>query len=399
MNAIRAALFAAVITVCTIVLTGCSKSNQVATPASTSKTPELVLVESYPGPVLTINSPGAEGVTYGFEGGQVIKLENTYHLITVEFIQNPIDPTAYYTRTNIAHWISTNRINWERVGTLLASTGNRSGTDPRSVYGGPMPVYNEQLQRWELFYVGYRSQPMNSPYPPAPGKSDPNPYLFPVNVNFHQAWNIYYQYSGRLFRAASQTSGLDGISGPYEEIQTVLETSAESQPWEGLYGDDSFEPYQVGEEWFALFGSAHTEGGYTSPYSGRLMVGLAASSSRNGPWTRLSGNPLTVEPKNWENPVICHCASGFLTAVYNAPGWPTFDIGYTSSTDGVHWSDGQHLTIEPDGVGWAASLRTPLGLVPEPDGTFTIFYTGATALQSFTPSYHMAVSYVIVRLE
>jgi len=350
--------------------------------------------------VITVNSPGAEGVTYGFEGGQVIKIGGTYHLITAEFIQNPLDPTAFYTRTNIAHWTSTNRVDWQRVGTLLASTGDRSGADPRAVYAGPMPVYNAQMGRWEIFYVGYRSQPDDASYPPEPGKSDPNPFLFPVDANFTRTKHIYYEYSGRIFRAVSQTSGTEGIGGPYIEIQTVMETGPDSQPWEGLFGDDSFEPYRVGNQWFALYGSAHTEGNSDSPYSARLMVGLASSSSLNGPWTRQSDNPLSIEPQALENPIVFRSPNGVLIALYNAPGWPTFDIGYTASTDGVYWSNGTHLTVQPQGSSqWAATVRTPLGLVPEPDGTFTVFYTGTTSLDSFTDSYHMSVGYVTVGLE
>lgn len=45
------------------------------------------------------------------------------------------------------------------------------------------------------------------------------------------------------------------------------------------------------------------------------------------------------------------------------------------SQDGVHWSDGQHLVVQ-EGTGvWATEVRTPLGLIDEGNGAFTLMYT------------------------
>ena len=379
-----------------LAMAGCAASPN----PTLQRAPQLTLLEQDPSPVLTVNSLGAAGVTYGIEGGQVIKIGTTYHLITAEFIQNPLDPSARFTKTNIAHWISTDHTNWQRASTLLASSGDRTGTDPRAVYAGPLPIYDARMQRWELFYVGYRSQPDSAPYPPNATVSDPNPFLFPVDANFTRNVHDYYEYSGRIFRAASLTSGVSGIDGPYQEIQAVLTTNLGAQPWEGLFGDDSFEPYRVGNYWFAFYGSAHTEGTSNSPFSARLMVGLVSAPTLDGPWTREPGNPLSVEPIAWENPIVYRCRNGSLIALYNAPGWPTFDIGYTTSADGFHWSPGKTLALQPSSSGnWIATLRTPLGLVLEPDGTYTIFYTAATTLDAWSDSYHMAMSYVRVKLQ
>jgi hypothetical protein len=382
------------------VLIACSTRTDSPVPRQSLDIPQLTLVAQYPEPVITVNSPDAEGVTYGFEDGEVIKINGIYNLITTEFIENPLDTGARFTRSNIAHWTSTDRIHWRRNGTLLASTGVRTGEDPRAIYAGPLPVYDSEMERWELFYVGYRSQPDSAPYPPVSGKSDPNPFLFLVNATFSRNPHTYYEYSGRIFRAASEANGLGGIGGPYHEIQTVLETGSDSQAWEGLFGDDSFEPYPVGGKWFALYGSSHSEGSSNSPYSGRLMIGLAASTSLNGPWSRQNGNPLNIEPQALENPVVFTCANGALIALYNAPGWPTMDIGYTTSLDGIRWAQGKHLAAQPGGFGhWAATLRTPLGLVPEMDGTYTVFYTGTTSLDAWSNTYHMSVGFVSVRMD
>jgi hypothetical protein len=178
-----------------------------------------------------------------------------------------------------------------------------------------------------------------------------------------------------------------------------MEMGVDSQPWEGLTGVDSFIPYRVGVSWYAFFGSIHGEGSLDgNPYSGRLMVGLASGPSLDGPWTRMNGNPLlNVEPISIENPIVYHLDDGMLIAIYNAPGWPNYDVGYTTSTDGVHWTAGKHLRLAPE---WATSVRTPLSLIAEPDGTCTLIFTAATgSLDAWVDSYHMAVGLAEVKIQ
>jgi hypothetical protein len=50
-------------------------------------------------------------------------------------------------------------------------------------------------------------------------------------------------------------------------------------------------------------------------------------------------------------------------------------IGYADSVDGVHWSAAKQLKVDCTKL-WVTNIRTPLGLVEEADGTFTLFYTG-----------------------
>ena len=42
---------------------------------------ELVVTRRWQSPILTIHSDGAQGNKYGFEGGRVLKINSTYHLI------------------------------------------------------------------------------------------------------------------------------------------------------------------------------------------------------------------------------------------------------------------------------------------------------------------------------
>ncbi len=248
----------------------------------------------------------------------------------------------------------------------------------------------------------------DSSYPPLPGHSDYNPWLFQPGPEFTQTQHIYYEYSGRAFRAVSVTGGFEGIGGPYSDEQTVFTMDEQAQPWEGLWGVGALDPYQAGNQWFSFFTGSHSEGDLAgNPYSGRAMVGLASAPTLNGPWKRLpEGNPVGIDM--WlENPIVTRIADGSYIAVYNAANWeagfnpPSSEIGYTTSPDGIHWSAGRQLVVQPQGPGqWALVVRTPLGLIPESDGSFTLFYTGSTGSGDvWNNNFHMAMGFVTVNLK
>ena len=307
---------------------------------------KFVLLSQHPLPVITVKFPGAEGNKYGFEGGRVVKVGKTYHLFTSEMVGDP-----FWVKMKFGHWTSKNRLHWKRLATLYESSGEFRGKDPRAALWSPLPVYDDKEGRWSLFYVAYRSAP-----------------------NTKAKW--LNNYEGRIWRAISKTKGMDGIGGPYEDVGVILEPGPESQPWEGLQGTDSFFPYRVGETWYAFYGSANTEMKDERSLRGPWSVGLASAPELAGPWKRLlTGNPLTIEPVFIENPIVIQLNDGTYAAVYDCH--TPNAIGYTFSRDGIHWQAGQALIVQPNGTNhWSSDVRTPLGLVPEGDGTFTLFYTG-----------------------
>ena len=237
---------------------------QEAAPPAKTYEPAFALVEQYPSPVIARTSPGTEDNEYGFEGGRVVKVEGTYHLVTTEMSGEPM-----WVKTRIAHWTSPDRIHWKRVATLYESSGDYTGQDPRAALWGPMFVYNTEEGRWDLIYVAYRCAP-----------------------NTKTEWRNNYE--GRIWRAVSKQKGYAGIGGPYEDAGVILEPDANSQPWEGLQGTDSFFPYQVGKRWLGFYGSANTE---HLPMQ-HWRVGLAEAPALAGPWKRLSeGNPVNIEKR------------------------------------------------------------------------------------------------------
>jgi len=302
---------------------------------------ELVVVHQVDHPVLTVHSLGAESNKYGFEGGQVVKIGEVYHLFTSEMVGDP-----HWVKMKLAHWTSRDRTHWHREATVRESSGDFTGKDQRAALWSPMPVFDTNLNRWNLFYVAYQAAP-----------------------DTDREWLTNHE--GRIWRAVSETPGLDGIGGTYVDVGVVFQRSTDSDAWEGLQGTDSFFPYRVGEHWYALYGSARTE---HLPLS-LWQVGLAQAPDLGGPWKRCSQlNPLKVEPRFIENPIVTHLKDGHFVAVYD--NHQPNEIGYSFSLDGVHWGPGQHLTVQSGKGVWATEVRTPLGLIDEGNGRFTLFYTG-----------------------
>lgn len=310
--------------------------------ASQASGTRLELVEQHPTPVITTKSPGAESIKYGFEGGRVIKVGRVYHLFTSELAGDPV-----WVRMRFGHWRSDDKLRWTRVATVFESSGDFTGKDPRASLWSPLPVYDDTEGRWNLFYVAYESQPNTATQ-------------FRMNQN------------GRIWRAVSSVAGMDGIGGPYRDIGIVLQPGPESEPWEGLQGTNSFFPYRVDKQWYAFYGSAKTE---KLPIQ-HWRVGTASAPSIAGPWRRRAElNPSPIENTFIENPIVTRLADGRYVAVYDISGNPDA-IGYSISADGIRWPQGQSLAIQSPTGRWSKEVRTPLGLVDEEDGTYTVFYTG-----------------------
>jgi hypothetical protein len=159
-----------------------------------------------------------------------------------------------------------------------------------------------------------------------------------------------------------------------------MQRGKDSDPWEGLQGTDSFFPYRVGDRWYAFYGSAHTE---KLPIS-LWQVGLATAQTLAGPWTRCSElNPLKVENRFTENPIVTQLNDGTFVAVYDSD--VPNAVGYTLSPDGIHWSSGQQLVVQQGNRIWASQVRTPLGLIDEGNGLFTLFYTANEKVSGTKP--------------
>lgn len=324
------------------------ESAQKAKPATLPK-PEgsvrLTLVEQPLLPLIQQGDPGMEDVVHGLEGGCVVKQGAIYHLFVTELIGE-----MRSVKTRLAHWTSDDRMQWTRRGALFESSGEYTGKDPRaSLWAAPL-AFDDQAGRWNFFYTAYRSKPSDE-----------------------SGWHTNYE--GRIWRAVSEVAGRDGIAGPFKDAGVILEPDAESQPWEGLQGVDSFHIYRTDDRWMAFYGSAQTQAAERQNRAfAKWNVGLAESRAIAGPWKRLeAGNPVFP---NAENPVVIRLASGLYVAVFDVLLGAPYAIGYTDSRDGLNWSHPRSLALKPGPDFWLKTARTPLGLIREPDGTYSLFYTG-----------------------
>ena len=159
------------------------------------------------------------------------------------------------------------------------------------------------------------------------------------------------------------------------DAKTILKPGPDSDAWEGSQGVDSFYPYKVGEKWLGFYGSCNAHSWF--------KVGLAESPKLAGPWKRVSAlNPVTIAgTRGTENPVVTQLKSGRYVALFEIVAREN-GFGYAESMDGIHWSKSKELLLKaaPQQI---RKVRTPLGLVAEPDGTFTVFFTGYARADSW----------------
>ena len=287
--------------------------------------------------VINRYSPGAEDNKYGFEGGRVVKVEGIYHLFTAEMYD---DPFAIGLR--LGHWVSKDGADWRRVETVRESDGDTTGISQRSSVWAPMVVYNEADNRWHMVYVCYKGKP-----------NEPNVF--------------WANYDGVIQHAVSVVEGKAGINGPYKDRELLLRYDDNPDPWEGLQGTDSFFPFKVGKKWVGFYGSATTQ----DLANCKWQIGLAQADRIEGPWTRMTElNPVSLGGFA-ENPIVNQLENGVYIAIVDGRRMP----GYSLSWDGFHWSELSYFNIDSVSKRWWSSMRTPLSLIKEDDGTYTMFFT------------------------
>lgn len=316
---------------------------------------DFELIEAPAAPVIGPDHPDLAGNRYGFEGGCVVKEAGVYHLFTAEMAGDP-----FWVKMRLAHWSSPDARHWRRVATLYETPGTITPGDSRFSLWAPMAIFNADEDRWDLFYIAYR-----------PGSGD--------REGLHM--------DGTIWRAVSATPGRAGIAGPYRDFGIVLQPDAHSQPWEGQQGTDSFYPWKVGNRWYGFYGS------HQHWPVGPWLVGLAEAPALAGPWRRCDGlNPSPIEPVFVENPVVTRIGSKWVAVYDNCAAGDTYipegrHVGCSVSDDGIHWPKGRNLAVQPPAgpAQWSEDIRTPLGLIAEEDGTFTLLYTGQLRGQKFWP--------------
>ncbi|MBO9618730.1 MAG: hypothetical protein J7539_06790 [Niabella sp.] len=314
-------------------------------PAQSTKNKVLKMVAEHRGPIIDADNPDvlASANQSGFETGQVIKLDGIYHMFVNEMFGRA------HLDMRVAHWTSTDAVQWKRQATIVNSIPGRTATNPRSEVWLNTITFNEAENAWNIFYVAYRA-------------GDSTKGEIPRN-----------DYSGHIWRGRSVVSGKAGIDGPYADMGIVLQPDAQSQAWEGQQAVASFFPYKAGRTWYGLYA------GHNHIPRGPWPIGMAFAEKLDGPWTRLPEgfNPLKIADTFIENPVVSRLKDGRYLMVFDSFG--DREIGYSLSDDGVHWDKETRVKVQSPGNSWAEAgdhaMRTPLCAIEEADGTFTVIYT------------------------
>ena len=330
---------------CKRIAVGCFIANALCLTAFAQSKKQLVVREIHEGPVIDHQHPDviASGNRSGFETGQVVKVADTYHMFINEMFDRP------HRDMRISYWTSADAINWKRKSTIVESIPGRTPFNPRSEVWVTGVEFNEEENAWNIFYVAYRAGDKEK------GEIEAN------------------DYEGRIWRAKSVVPGVDGIAGPYADMAIVLQPDENSQAWEGQQAVAAFNPYRVGDKWYAFYD------GHNHVPRGDWPLGMATAPTLNGPWTRMpeGHNPVPISPEFNENVQVTELQSGGYLAIFDSFG--DYEIAYSQSTDGVHWDKETRLKVQSDDNLWADAgdhaTRTPLGAIEEKDGTFTVVYT------------------------
>jgi hypothetical protein len=337
---------------------------------------ELELVSIHPKPVIGKGYKGAEDNKFGFEGGTCQKVEGVYYLFTTEIFDEP--KTA---ATRLGIWTSKNGLDFKRHGTIVETNRNWYDTTHRMSPWSPMVVFDPDRDVWSVFHVGYRRKP-----------------------NATTVFNM----SGKIFRYDSKVKGKKGIGGPYQEGGWI-QMAGKPEWWEGPGLILSFYPYRVGKEWWAIYGSNNVPQHVNSDGSGGgngkniFYSGMAkAEGGITGKWVRQPQlNPLKINPVFIENSVVTKVAPDLYINLYD--GGKQNEIGYSCSRDGINWGKEQLIKLE-NRPAWIKYPRTPLCLIDEGKGIYTIYSTAfdGNNPEKIEPQWHQgfgSVGRIQVRLK
>ena len=338
---------------CFVLATACtndSKTNGEGQPEKNTavKDVKLELVSLHPEPVIKKGDPEVKDIKFGFEGGTAFKVNNKYYVFSTEVFDEP--KTA---AVRMSLWKSDDGLKFTKETVIAETNRNWYDTTYRMAPWSPMAVFDEQHNRWSVFHVGYKRKP-----------------------NATDTYNM----SGRIHRYDSKTPGREGITGPYVEGDW-LNIAKKGDAWEGPAELVSFFPYKVGDVWYGFYGS-NSAPEYINPVSkpqenneAKILfyVGLAKADSLTGEWVRTTEkNPVLMDPEFIENPVVTKVHDSLYLVVYD--GANKHEVSYSWSRDGINWNKEKVLQL-PNAPAWLHAMRTPLGLIPEGNNQFTLYFT------------------------
>jgi len=336
----RTITIVAILVVC---ISGCKPKYSIKTYSEV----RLEVVELLQNPIIKTGDPGTEDIKFGFEGGTCRKVNGVYYLFTTEVFDEP--KTA---AVRLAIWKSNDGLKFIKQSVIVETNYDWNDTTHRMSPWSPIAVFDSLRNVWSVFHVAYKRKPNSS------------------NV---------FNMTGKIFRYDSQIEGIEGIGGPYKEGGWVNLTGKPDW-WEGPGEIVSFYPYKVGNEWWAFYGGNsvpdHVDAsGTLNPNAKNIFyAGLAKSEGGlTDNWVRQYHlNPVQMDPEFIENSIVTQVAPNLYINLYD--GANKQEISYSWSNDGIHWNKEQLIQV-PNTPEWIKRIRTPLSLIDEGDGIYSIYFT------------------------
>jgi len=324
-------------TILTLILyfgcTACGNGNE-------NKTIRVEVLEGSVTPVIDRSHPGSQDNDMGYENGYAMYHDGAYHLLIVEMFTDGGTGGGYWVPARIGHWKSVDGDNWNRLGAIVQGT-NVSDDRRKSATWSPSFFWNEDDNRWNIFWRG----------------------------------------DNAAFRWQSQVAGSDGVEGPYEEVKMVVphDTDRGDKTWASGWIHSFGNVFRADDgRLYSFFSDYIIENGEVNWPTGLLV----SEGGVDGPWKYL-GTP-TPAFNYCENPFVSKYDGIYFCPYDDLQHLHSIGLGY--STDGVNWN---RVIVDLDGhADWVQgndlmSFRTPMGLIKEPDGTYTVFFTALQKEQSY----------------
>jgi len=185
---------------------------------------------------------------------------------------------------------------------------------------------------------------------------------------------------GRIRRLDAKVKGLRGITGPYK-VGGWLNLHPEGSEVEGSGETVSFSAFMAGNKLYGFLGyntvpvvqNPEIGGGAIPESKTFFRAALASADKISGKWQRLAElNPVMMDDQFIENSSVTKINDHLYINLYD--GANKHEISYATSADGLHWNKEQLLKI-PNAPSWLYQTRTPLCLINEGNGIYTIYFT------------------------
>lgn len=374
--------------------------------------PEWVLVNATTDPVIGPTHPDVvkHAIGSGFETGQYFRLNDTFYYTANELGTCPNGGTVLWDLvTRAALWSAPASTGpWTRIVTLRNGSHMETICTPKAPCAKPCggsccsgTKTNPSFVTWAPTLI-YAPSSANTT-----GKSVWN-FFYSSNQNSH--------YGDEAFMGITwAVSTTDSMLGPYVDVppttntnttgttstrasSTPLPAGAEGVTNVAVNSSHSFSAWQLRNGSWAGFRN-NVPG--ASSFSAGLIIPAGDATTPGGVWEPAGPNlasgsncsaGLCYAP---ENPVVTTMSTNgkFYLAVYDALKGGSDVIGVAFSADGVTWRYSTRLAVQVRDTHPCGDIRTPLGLVAEPErcvGCYSVLWTGSIA-GGFRPVCHAII--------